>query len=72
MTIKDILIRTGGRTKINIFTVNRNEKYVLLWQGIVDDIDFENVPYGNYEVQYLTVINDEDILQLHIDDYVGF
>lgn len=35
--------------------------------GNVDNIDFEHVPYGNYEVEHMTVINGEDVLQLHFE-----
>lgn len=34
-------------------------------EGQVDDIDFSVVPYGYYKVQNITVLNEEDILQLH-------
>lgn len=68
MKIKDILITTGGRTKVSILSTDENEKYIALWDGIVDDIDdFENIPYGSYEVEHITVINGEDILQLHFE-----
>ena len=60
MTIKDILTVTGGRTKVVIF-----KKYIALWYGYVDNIDFEHIPFGNYEVEHVTVINGEDVLQLH-------
>ena len=62
MTIKDILTVTGGRTKVVIFSVD-----MALWYGNVDNIDFEHVPYGNYEVEHMTVINGEDVLQLHFE-----
>lgn len=66
MKISDVLNVTGGRTKIIIYGIDDN-KYIILWKGMVDDIDFSLIPYGQYEVQHLTVINDEDILQLHIE-----
>lgn len=67
MTIKDILTVTGGRTKVVILSVDEKEEYMALWYGNVDDIDFEHVPYGNYEVEHMTVINGEDVLQLHFE-----
>lgn len=67
MTIKDILTVTGGRTKIVILSVDENEKYMALWYGNVDNIDFEHIPFGNYEVEHMTVINGEDVLQLHFE-----
>ena len=67
MTIKDILTVTGGRTKVVILSVDEKEEYMALWYGNVEDIDFEHVPYGNYEVEHMTVINGEDVLQLHFE-----
>lgn len=67
MTIKDILTVTGGRTKVVILSVDEKEEYMTLWYGNVDNIDFEHVPYGNYEVEHITVINGEDVLQLHFE-----
>jgi hypothetical protein len=64
--VKDLLILTGGRTKVIIY----NEKGDILkelWSGIIDDINFDNVPYGEYEVKFQTVINGEDILHIHIE-----
>lgn len=43
MTIKDVLEITGGRTKVMIFSTDKNDSYIRLWNGIVDDIDFENL-----------------------------
>ncbi|GAA0082859.1 hypothetical protein [Clostridium sp. CTA-6] len=63
--VKDLLCITGGNTKVVIYDINDNS-YKELWKGIVDDIDFNNVPYANNEVEHQTVVNDEDILQIHI------
>lgn len=52
MTIKDILTVTGGRTKVVILSTDEKEKYIALWYGNVDDIDFEHVPFGNMLVSY--------------------
>lgn len=43
MTIKDILTVTGGRTKVVILSTDEKEKYIALWYGNIDDIDFEHV-----------------------------
>lgn len=67
MTIKDILTITGGNTKIMIFSTDEEQRYIRLWHGIVDDIHFPHVPYGHYDVKHMTVINEEDILQLHFE-----
>lgn len=66
MTIANVLYITGGRTNVEIYGI-KNDKYMKLWEGQVDDIDFPVVPYGNYKVQHMTVINEEDVLQLHFD-----
>lgn len=67
ITIKDILTITGGNTKIMIFSADKEDRYIRLWYGIVDDIHFPHVPYGYYDVEHMTVINEEDILQLHFE-----
>ncbi len=65
MKIADVLNVTGGNTKV-VYGIDNN-KYIVLWKGIIDDIDFSMIPYGQYEVQHITVINDEDVLQLHVE-----
>lgn len=66
MKIKDILQITGGNTKIIIFGIF-NEQYQTLWEGIVDDINFNHIPYGNQEICHMSVINREDNLILQFD-----
>lgn len=77
MKIKNVVNVTGGNTKISIIGFSGNssilnasgqrDEYIELWSGIIDDIDFEHVPYGDYEVAHLTVINDEDTLLLYFE-----
>lgn len=67
MTIKDILTITGGNTKVMIFSADKEDRYIRLWYGRVDDINFPYVPYGYYDVEHMTVINEEDILQVHFE-----
>ncbi len=67
MKISDVLNITGGRTNVLIYGIDKNDQYIALWKGQVDDIDFSAIPYGCYEVQHMTVINEEDVLQLHFD-----
>jgi hypothetical protein len=64
--VEDLLYTTGGRTKVVIYNI-KNNIYEKLWSGIVDDVDFNNVPYGEYKIDHLTVINDEDVLQIHVE-----
>lgn len=66
MKIKDVLEVTGGNTKVIIYTV-RNNLYQKLWQGIVDDIHFPDVPYGVQKVSHMSVVNGEDILSIVFD-----
>lgn len=77
MKIKNVVNVTGGNTKISIIGFSGNssilnasgqcDEYIELWNGIIDDIDFEHVPYGDYEVAHLTVINNEDTLLLYFE-----
>ena len=63
--LKDLLYLIGGNTKIIIFNI-ANNSYKELFKGIVDDIDFKNIEFGEKEVEHLTVVNGEDYLQIHI------
>ena len=65
--VKELLYLTGGNTKIIIYNI-KEDSYKLLWSGIVDEINFESVPYGESEIKHITVINGEDILQIHIEE----
>lgn len=65
MTVKEELNNMGGSVKIIIWDTSDN-RYTQLWKGIVDDIDFDNVPYGECTVTHKTVVEGEDIFQLHI------
>jgi len=65
--VKDFLYLGGGRAKIVIYDTSTS-KYIEVWKGIVDDIDWEaEIPCGDYIMQGWTVVNDEDILQIFID-----
>lgn len=63
--LKDLLYLIGGNTKIIIFNI-ANNSYKELFKGIVDDITFKNIEFGEKEVEHLTVVNGEDYLQIHI------
>ena len=65
MTIEDVVVMTGGNTKVKILGIDKNDHYFMLWSGTIDDIDFTHIPYGDHSVEHITVINGEDILQLH-------
>lgn len=74
MKVKDLILITGGSTKLRMVGTTHDSKYVEVWNGIVDDIDFNNnqIPYGEYEIEDVTVINGEDSLLINIDDSVNF
>jgi hypothetical protein len=60
MSVNDLLIVTGSGTAIEIYDYNS-----LLWEGSEDEIDFSDVPYGDYEVCGVGVTEDS-VLQIHI------
>lgn len=73
MKIKDLISITGGSTKVRMVGTTDKDAYVEVWKGIIDDIeDYGNIPYGEYEIQSITVINGEDNLLINIDDSVNF
>ena len=45
-----------------------NNTMNILWHGIVDDIPFPKVPYGDWIVEHHTVVNDEDILKVFLKE----
>ena len=66
INLKDLLQIIGGNTKIIIFNSTTN-MYEEIYEGIVDNIDFKNIKYGECEVEHITVVNGEDYLQIHIN-----
>lgn len=61
MKVKELLEVTGGSTEIALFSCE-HDKYNEVWCGIVDDIDFSNVPYGDREICHVSVAKGDDIL----------
>jgi hypothetical protein len=72
MKVKDILEVVGGRIKINIYGTTEKDKYVTVWKGIGDDIKFPLVPYADYEVEHVSIVEGEDILGIVIDSSINF
>ena len=74
MKVKDLILITGGNTKVRMVGTTDKDMYVDVWNGIIDDIDFNNnqIPYGDYEIEDITVINGEDSLLINIDNSVNF
>lgn len=65
MTISDVLNVTGGNTNIIIYGINDDEnRFMTLWRGQVEYIDFSNIPYGDYNIEHMSVVNGEDNLAL--------
>lgn len=74
MKVKDLILITGGDTKVRMVGTTDKDLFVKVWDGIVDDIDFNNnqIPYGDYEIESVSVINGEDNLLINIDSSVNF
>lgn len=65
--VKDLLYYVGGNTKVIISDgFNSDNYYYELWRGIVEDIDWDNVPYGDRYIEHVSVVNEEDWLQIVI------
>ena len=63
--VKDVLYLTGGNTKVIIGNCfNPDNKFYELWRGVVEDIDWHCIPYGENYVEAITVVNGEDWLQI--------
>lgn len=62
MTVKDLLFVTGGSVK---YRIEPYDKWNVLASGIVDDIvDFNNIPYGECEVQHISIDNNELVVMI--------
>lgn len=74
MKVKDLMLITGGNTNVLMYGTTEKDEYVKVWDGIVDDMNFNDdlVPYGEYKIDYVTVINGEDNLVVIIDSEVNF
>lgn len=61
MTVKELLLTTGGSVKYRIESYEGwNE---LLTKGIVDDIiDFNNIPYGECKVEHISIDDNEMVI----------
>jgi len=63
MTVKELLLTTGGSVKYRIESYERwNE---MLTSGIVDNIiDFNNIPYGECEVEHISIDDNEMVVMI--------
>lgn len=65
--VEDLLYLVGGNTKVIIGSCfNPENKFYEIWRGIVDDIDWDNIPCGNEIIEDVTVVNGEDWLQIWV------
>lgn len=70
MTVKDVLTITGGNTNFYIQGTTEKDEIIQLAHGRVDDIKFPLVPYGEFEVQHISV--DENCLYIILDGNINF
>lgn len=67
MRVKDIIVLLGGNTKVRMVGTDEEEKFVDVWSGKVDDINFDKIPCGNVKVEDMSVIEGEDNLLINLD-----
>lgn len=66
LQVKDFLYFVGGNTKVIIISgSNPENKYRVLWMGKVDEINWSNIPYGYHSIEHITVLENEDWLQIY-------
>ena len=63
--VKQLLYYIGGYTKIIIGDYSSN-KFIELWRGEVDDLDWDNIPCRDRYVEHITVAEGEDWLQIWV------
>ena len=39
MKVRDLILLTGGRTKVRMIGTTKKDVYVEVWTGIVDDVE---------------------------------
>lgn len=65
--VENLLWHVGGNTKVIIGECsNPDNKFVEIWRGKVDDLDWKNVPCGNRFIEHVTVVEGEDWLQIWV------
>lgn len=70
MKVSELLTVSGGNTKFIIQGTTDKDEIVQVAYGVVDDIKFPSVPYGNYEISHISV--DENYLYIVIDASINF
>lgn len=62
MTVKDLLFVMGGSVK---YRIEPYDKLKVLTSGFVDDIvDFNNILYGECEVQHISIDDGELVIMI--------
>ena len=65
--VKDLLQYIGGNTKVIIGDCfNLDNKFYEIWRGKIDELDWNNIPYGDRFIEHITVIESEDWLQIWV------
>lgn len=74
MKVKDLILITGGLTKIRMVGTTEKDAYIDVWTGIIDDINFNDnqIPYGEYKIDHVTVINETDEMVIVLDESILF
>lgn len=64
MKVEKLLYYIGGNVNIIIMDFNTECIDDYLWKGIADDIDFQNIPYGESNIYSITVLDNQLIIIL--------
>ena len=72
MTVKDLLTMVKEDTTFQILGTTDKGRYIKLAYGTVKDIKFPLVPYGDYEVNYVTVMDSKHRLFIQLENKYKF
>lgn len=61
MTVKDLLFVMGGSVK---YRIEPYDKLKVFASGFVDVVDFNNIPYGECEVQHISIDDGELVIMI--------
>ena len=63
--VEDLLYLAGGNTKV-IIGFQSYDKFYEIWRGKVDDIDWDDIPFGYRVIENVAVVEGEDWLQIWV------
>lgn len=72
MTVKDLLTMVKDDVTFQIHGTTDKGQYVRVAYGTVKDIKFPLVPYGDYEVNYVTVMDSKHRLFILLENKYNF